>query len=98
MQSSSNVGFFIFSTSKSKDNASSATPPPVRNGGQANIAQNQSASSTNQLSVNQPQNAAGPSPHSMRRGVFFHLFFKALSSNCLHSAKMLSEIESLRPS
>uniref|UniRef100_A0A8C3GJI8 Rho GTPase-activating protein 17 n=1 Tax=Cairina moschata TaxID=8855 RepID=A0A8C3GJI8_CAIMO len=57
------------STSKSKDNASSATPPPVRNGGQANIAQNQSASSTNQLSVNQPQNAAGPSPHSMRRAV-----------------------------
>ncbi|XP_032053905.1 rho GTPase-activating protein 17 isoform X4 [Aythya fuligula] len=57
------------STSKSKDNASSATPPPVRNGGHANIAQNQSASSTNQLSVNQPQNAAGPSPHSMRRAV-----------------------------
>ncbi|XP_035195203.1 rho GTPase-activating protein 17 isoform X5 [Oxyura jamaicensis] len=57
------------STSKSKDNVSSATPPPVRNGGHASIAQNQPASSTNQLSVNQPQNAAGPSPHSMRRAV-----------------------------
>ncbi|XP_066833968.1 rho GTPase-activating protein 17 isoform X4 [Anser cygnoides] len=57
------------STSKPKDSTSSATPPPVRNGGHASIVQNQSASSTNQLSVNQPQNAAGPSPHSMRRAV-----------------------------
>ncbi|XP_075574663.1 rho GTPase-activating protein 17 isoform X3 [Pelecanus crispus] len=57
------------STSKSKDNTSSATPPPVRNGGHAGSVQNQSTSSTNQLSVNQPQNAAGPSPHSMRRAV-----------------------------
>ncbi|XP_037239174.1 rho GTPase-activating protein 17 isoform X5 [Falco biarmicus] len=57
------------STSKSKDNTSSATPPPVRNGGHAGTVQNQSTSSTNQLSVNQPQNAAGPSPHSMRRAV-----------------------------
>ncbi|XP_074775927.1 rho GTPase-activating protein 17 isoform X5 [Athene noctua] len=57
------------STSKSKDSTSSATPPPVRNGGHTGTAQNQSASSTNQLSVNQPQNAAGPSPHSMRRAV-----------------------------
>ncbi|XP_032847942.2 rho GTPase-activating protein 17 isoform X4 [Tyto alba] len=57
------------STSKSKDNTSSATPPPVRNGGHASTVQNQSTSSTNQLSVNQPQNAAGPSPHSMRRAV-----------------------------
>uniref|UniRef100_A0A8D0FVV3 Rho GTPase activating protein 17 n=1 Tax=Strix occidentalis caurina TaxID=311401 RepID=A0A8D0FVV3_STROC len=57
------------STSKSKDSTSSATPPPVRNGGHAGTAQNQSASSTNQLSVSQPQNAAGPSPHSMRRAV-----------------------------
>uniref|UniRef100_A0A8C3KDE1 Rho GTPase-activating protein 17 n=1 Tax=Calidris pygmaea TaxID=425635 RepID=A0A8C3KDE1_9CHAR len=57
------------STSKSKDNTSSATPPPVRNGGHAGTAQNQSTSSTNQLSINQPQNAAGPSPHSMRRAV-----------------------------
>uniref|UniRef100_A0A8C0FKM6 Rho GTPase-activating protein 17 n=1 Tax=Bubo bubo TaxID=30461 RepID=A0A8C0FKM6_BUBBB len=39
------------------------------NGGHAGTAQNQSASSTNQLSVNQPQNAAGPSPHSMRRAM-----------------------------
>ncbi|XP_027753049.1 rho GTPase-activating protein 17 isoform X1 [Empidonax traillii] len=50
------------SASKSKDSTSSATPPPVRNGGQA-------GSSTNQLSVNQPQNAAGPSPHALRRAV-----------------------------
>ncbi|XP_048817633.1 rho GTPase-activating protein 17 isoform X5 [Lagopus muta] len=57
------------STSKPKDNASSSTPPPVRNGGQVNAAPNQSASSSNQLSVNQPQNAAGPSPHSVRRAV-----------------------------
>ncbi|NXJ60944.1 RHG17 protein, partial [Rostratula benghalensis] len=57
------------STPKSKDNTSSATPPPVRNGGHAGTAQNQSTSSPNQLSVNQPQNAAGPSPHSMRRAV-----------------------------
>ncbi|KAM9261464.1 rho GTPase-activating protein 17 isoform 3-T3 [Cariama cristata] len=57
------------STSKSKDNTSSATPPPVRNGGHVGTVQNQSTSSTNQLSVNQPQNAAGPSPHSMRRAV-----------------------------
>ncbi|XP_021267151.1 rho GTPase-activating protein 17 isoform X4 [Numida meleagris] len=57
------------STSKPKDNASSATPPPVRNGGHVSTAPNQSASSTNQLSVNQPQNAAGPSPHSARRAV-----------------------------
>ncbi|KAM6114302.1 rho GTPase-activating protein 17 isoform 3-T3 [Pterocles gutturalis] len=57
------------STSKSKDNTSSATPPPVRNGGHAGAVQNQSTSGTNQLSVNQPQNAAGPSPHAMRRAV-----------------------------
>ncbi|XP_053936566.1 rho GTPase-activating protein 17 isoform X6 [Cuculus canorus] len=57
------------STSKSKENTSSATPPPVRNGGHAAAVQNQPTSSTNQLSVNQPQNAAGPSPHAMRRAV-----------------------------
>ncbi|XP_065501177.1 rho GTPase-activating protein 17 isoform X2 [Caloenas nicobarica] len=57
------------STSKPKDNTSSATPPPVRNGGHAGTVQNQTTSSTNQLSVNQPQNAAGPSPHAMRRAV-----------------------------
>ncbi|XP_062470760.1 rho GTPase-activating protein 17 isoform X5 [Pezoporus occidentalis] len=56
------------STSKSKDNTSAATPPPVRNGGHA-AAQSQPASSTNQLPVSQPQNAAGPSPHLMRRTV-----------------------------
>ncbi|KFQ24793.1 Rho GTPase-activating protein 17, partial [Mesitornis unicolor] len=57
------------STSKPKDNSSSATPPPVRNGGHAGAAQTQATSSANQLCVNQPQNAAGPSPHLMRRGV-----------------------------
>ncbi|XP_065588801.1 rho GTPase-activating protein 17 isoform X4 [Cyrtonyx montezumae] len=57
------------SASKPKDNSSSATPPPVRNGGHVSTAPSQSASSTNQLSVNQPQNAAGPSPHSVRRAV-----------------------------
>lgn len=87
--------FWFFSTSKPKDNASSATPPPVRNGGQVNAAPNQSASSSNQLSVNQPQNAAGPSPHSVRRGMIFCfcLAFKALSSNCsLSATKMLAKI------
>ncbi|NXA52499.1 RHG17 protein, partial [Nothocercus julius] len=57
------------SNSKPKDTASSATPPPPRNGGHAGTVQSQSTSSTNQLSVNLPQNAAGPSPHSMRRAV-----------------------------
>ncbi|NWX90800.1 RHG17 protein, partial [Nothoprocta pentlandii] len=57
------------SNSKPKDTASSATPPTPRNGGHAGTVQNQSTSSSNQLSVNQPQNAAGPSPHSMRRAV-----------------------------
>ncbi|XP_025909823.1 rho GTPase-activating protein 17 isoform X2 [Nothoprocta perdicaria] len=57
------------SNSKPKDTVSSATPPPPRNGGHAGTVQNQSTSSSNQLSVNQPQNAAGPSPHSMRRAV-----------------------------
>ncbi|NXH21913.1 RHG17 protein, partial [Bucco capensis] len=52
------------STSKGKENSSSATPPPVRNGS----SQSQAASGTNQLAVPQPQNAAGPSPHAMRRG------------------------------
>ncbi|XP_061205124.1 rho GTPase-activating protein 17 isoform X5 [Neopsephotus bourkii] len=56
------------STSKPKDNTSAATPPPVRNGGHA-AAQSQPASTTYQLPVNQPQNAAGPSPHLMRRTV-----------------------------
>ncbi|NWJ06222.1 RHG17 protein, partial [Crypturellus undulatus] len=54
---------------KPKDTASSATPPAPRNGGHAGTVQSQSTSSTNQLGVNQPQNAAGPSPHSMRRAV-----------------------------
>ncbi|XP_039416232.1 rho GTPase-activating protein 17 isoform X7 [Corvus cornix cornix] len=57
------------STSKSKDSTSSATPPPVRNGGQAGPAPGQAAPSTSQLSVTQPQNAAGPSPHALRRAM-----------------------------
>ncbi|RMC17505.1 hypothetical protein DUI87_05167 [Hirundo rustica rustica] len=55
------------STSKSKDSASAGTPPPVRNGSQAGAAPGQAAPSTSQLSVTQPQNAAGPSPHALRR-------------------------------
>ncbi|NXQ40799.1 RHG17 protein, partial [Catharus fuscescens] len=53
------------STSKSKDSTSAATPPPVRNG-QASPAP---APSSSQLCVTQPQNAAGPSPHALRRAV-----------------------------
>ncbi|NXC09000.1 RHG17 protein, partial [Orthonyx spaldingii] len=56
------------STSKSKDSTSSATPPPVRNG-QAGPAPGQAVPSSSQLSVTQPQNAAGPSPHALRRAV-----------------------------
>ncbi|NXG48804.1 RHG17 protein, partial [Psilopogon haemacephalus] len=57
------------STSKPKEGTSAATPPPVRNGGHVGTAQNQATGSTNQLTVNQPQTAAGPSPHSMRRAM-----------------------------
>ncbi|XP_068003128.1 rho GTPase-activating protein 17 isoform X6 [Melanerpes formicivorus] len=57
------------STSKPKDSTSAATPPPVRNGGHVGTVQSQATGSTNQLSVNQPQNAAGPSPHSLRRAM-----------------------------
>ncbi|NXI35906.1 RHG17 protein, partial [Galbula dea] len=57
------------SASKAKENSSAATPPPLRNGGHVGTVQSQPSSTTNQLSVNQPQNAAGPSPHSMRRAV-----------------------------
>ncbi|NXU19407.1 RHG17 protein, partial [Pardalotus punctatus] len=57
------------STSKPKDSTSSATPPPVRNGSQTGPAPGQAAPSTSQLSVTQPQNAAGPSPHALRRAV-----------------------------
>ncbi|NWT04429.1 RHG17 protein, partial [Mionectes macconnelli] len=56
------------SASKPKDGPSSATPPPVRNGGHAGAAPGQ-AGSTNQLGVTQPQNAAGPSPHALRRAL-----------------------------
>ncbi|XP_066054537.1 rho GTPase-activating protein 17 isoform X4 [Chamaea fasciata] len=57
------------STSKAKDSTSAGTPPPVRNGSQAGPAPGQAAPSTSQLSVSQPQNAAGPSPHALRRAV-----------------------------
>ncbi|XP_038007059.1 rho GTPase-activating protein 17 isoform X6 [Motacilla alba alba] len=56
------------STSKSKESTSAATPPPVRNG-QAGAAPGQAAPGSSQLSVSQPQNAAGPSPHALRRAV-----------------------------
>ncbi|XP_044836954.1 rho GTPase-activating protein 17 isoform X4 [Mauremys mutica] len=58
-------------TSKPRDTAASTTPPPVRNGGHLSTMQNQpqSSSSSNQLCVSQPQNAAGPSPHTVRRAV-----------------------------
>nr|XP_054499448.1 rho GTPase-activating protein 17 isoform X1 [Agelaius phoeniceus] len=56
------------STSKCKESASAATPPPVRNG-QAGPAPGQAAPSSSQLSVSQPQNAAGPSPHALRRAM-----------------------------
>ncbi|XP_077685372.1 rho GTPase-activating protein 17 isoform X4 [Eretmochelys imbricata] len=58
-------------TSKPRDTAASTTPPPVRNGGHLSTVQNQpqSSNSSNQLCVSQPQNAAGPSPHAVRRAV-----------------------------
>ncbi|XP_050824523.1 rho GTPase-activating protein 17 isoform X5 [Gopherus flavomarginatus] len=58
-------------TSKPRDTAASTTPPPVRNGGHLSTVQNQpqSSSSSNQLCVSQPPNAAGPSPHAVRRAV-----------------------------
>uniref|UniRef100_A0A8C3N8E0 Rho GTPase-activating protein 17 n=1 Tax=Geospiza parvula TaxID=87175 RepID=A0A8C3N8E0_GEOPR len=56
------------SASKCKESTSAATPPPVRNG-QAGPAPGQAAPSSSQLSVSQPQNAAGPSPHALRRAM-----------------------------
>ncbi|XP_054127245.1 rho GTPase-activating protein 17 isoform X1 [Melozone crissalis] len=58
------------STSKPKESASAATPPPVRNGQAAPApAPGQAAPSSSQLGVSQPQNAAGPSPHALRRAM-----------------------------
>ncbi|XP_042336689.1 rho GTPase-activating protein 17 isoform X2 [Sceloporus undulatus] len=59
------------SASKPKDSAPSTTPPPTRNGGHGSAAQThpQPASGTGQLSLGQPQNTAGPSPHAIRRAV-----------------------------
>ncbi|KAM7151439.1 rho GTPase-activating protein 17 isoform 4-T7 [Macrochelys suwanniensis] len=58
-------------TSKPRDTAASTTPPPVRNGGHLSTVQSQPqpSISSNQLCVSQPQNAAGPSPHAVRRAV-----------------------------
>ncbi|KAM7038993.1 rho GTPase-activating protein 17 isoform 5-T6 [Acridotheres tristis] len=53
------------SASKCKDGPSAATPPPLRNG-QAGPAP---AASPSQLGVTQPQSAAGPSPHALRRAM-----------------------------
>ncbi|KAM9124841.1 rho GTPase-activating protein 17 isoform 4-T9 [Pangshura tecta] len=57
--------------SKPRDTAASTTPPPVRNGGHLSTMQNQpqSSSSSTQLCASQPQSAAGPSPHAVRRAV-----------------------------
>ncbi|XP_064582266.1 rho GTPase-activating protein 17 isoform X5 [Zonotrichia leucophrys gambelii] len=60
------------STSKAKESTSAATPPPVRNGQAAPApapAPGQAAPSSSQLAVSQPQNAAGPSPHALRRAM-----------------------------
>ncbi|XP_063027631.1 rho GTPase-activating protein 17 isoform X4 [Melospiza melodia melodia] len=62
------------STSKGKESTSAATPPPVRNGQAAPApapgpAPGQAAPSSSQLGVSQPQNAAGPSPHALRRAM-----------------------------
>ncbi|KAL9835992.1 LOW QUALITY PROTEIN: rho GTPase-activating protein 17 [Geothlypis trichas] len=56
------------SSSRSKESTSAATPPPVRNG-QAGPAPGQAVPSSSQLSVSQPQSAAGPSPHALRRAM-----------------------------
>ncbi|XP_057891176.1 rho GTPase-activating protein 17 isoform X2 [Melospiza georgiana] len=60
------------STPKGKESTSAATPPPVRNGQAAPApapAPGQAAPSSSQLGVSQPQNAAGPSPHALRRAM-----------------------------
>ncbi|KAM3661895.1 rho GTPase-activating protein 17 isoform 3-T3 [Ammospiza maritima maritima] len=60
------------STSKCKESTSAATPPPVRNGQAAPApapGPGQAAPSSSQLGVSQPQNAAGPSPHALRRAM-----------------------------
>ncbi|XP_058671703.1 rho GTPase-activating protein 17 isoform X2 [Ammospiza caudacuta] len=60
------------STSKCKESTSAATPPPVRNGQAASApapGPGQAAPSSSQLGVSQPQNAAGPSPHALRRAM-----------------------------
>ncbi|XP_075755987.1 rho GTPase-activating protein 17 isoform X1 [Pelodiscus sinensis] len=59
------------STSKPRETATSTTPPPVRDGGHLGTMQSQpqSTSSPNQLCASQPPNAAGPSPHAVRRAV-----------------------------
>ncbi|XP_017389914.1 rho GTPase-activating protein 17 isoform X4 [Cebus imitator] len=56
---------------KAKDPASAAVPAPGRNNSQIASGQNQgqAAASSHQLSVGPPHNAAGPSPHTLRRAV-----------------------------
>nr|XP_034806804.2 rho GTPase-activating protein 17 isoform X6 [Pan paniscus] len=56
---------------KPKDPVSAAVPAPGRNNSQIASGQNQpqAAAGSHQLSVGQPHNAAGPSPHTLRRAV-----------------------------
>ncbi|XP_034806804.3 rho GTPase-activating protein 17 isoform X6 [Pan paniscus] len=56
---------------KPKDPVSAAVPAPGRNNSQIASSQNQpqAAAGSHQLSVGQPHNAAGPSPHTLRRAV-----------------------------
>ncbi|XP_012320051.1 rho GTPase-activating protein 17 isoform X4 [Aotus nancymaae] len=56
---------------KAKDPVSAAAPAPGRNNSQIASGQNQGqvAASSHQLSVGPPHNAAGPSPHTLRRAV-----------------------------
>ncbi|XP_011544180.1 rho GTPase-activating protein 17 isoform X9 [Homo sapiens] len=56
---------------KPKDPVSAAVPAPGRNNSQIASGQNQpqAAAGSHQLSMGQPHNAAGPSPHTLRRAV-----------------------------
>ena len=66
----SNLTFTPLSPPKPKDPVSAAVPAPGRNNSQIASGQNQpqAAAGSHQLSVGQPHNAAGPSPHTLRRG------------------------------
>ncbi|XP_037669478.1 rho GTPase-activating protein 17 isoform X4 [Choloepus didactylus] len=56
---------------KPKDSVSAAVPVPGRNNSQITTGQNQAqaAASSHQLAVSPAHNSAGPSPHTLRRGV-----------------------------